>query len=170
MVPYPVYTILLTLHLTLNHLGHGQSGEFFRCKTRFLQPKAKQVVLNALQQDPSKGPVDVVEFHYPSAKLPVNPDQPPGENNFMWAWGYGDIDGDRIEGLEKSVQSILRYIDKHGPFIGVMGFSTGATVAAIITSLLEKRKSLCNFEFNVSAFQSRIWSLHYGTDDFFFPF
>ncbi|OQD89537.1 hypothetical protein PENANT_c002G08270 [Penicillium antarcticum] len=130
--------------------GHGQSGQFFRSKTRFLQPKAKQLVLNALQQDPSQGQVDVVEFHYPSAKLPVNPDKPQGEENHTWAWGYGDIDEDRIRGLEKSIKSIMRYMSKYGPFIGVMGFSTGATVAAIITSLLEKRKSLCNFEFNTS--------------------
>jgi hypothetical protein len=83
--------------------------------------------------------------------LPANPDQPQEESNFMWAWGYGNIDEDRIRGLDKSIQNIFRYMDKYGPFIGVMGFSTGATVAAIITSLLEKRKSLSNIEFNVSA-------------------
>ncbi|KAJ5771034.1 uncharacterized protein N7511_003085 [Penicillium nucicola] len=133
-----------------NNPGHGQSGQFFRCKTRFLQRKAEQIVLNAVQQDPSQSQVEVVEFHYPCAKLPVNPDQPEGEENHAWAWGYGDIDEDRIRGLEKSVTNIMRYIDKYGPFIGVMGFSTGATVATIVTSLLEKRESLCNFEFKTN--------------------
>lgn len=92
----------------------------------------------------------MVEFHYPSGSLPANPDEPIIENNLMWAWGYGEPQQDRIRGLETTIDYIFRYLDEHGPFIGIMGFSTGATIATIIASLLEKRKSIGNLPLHVS--------------------
>ncbi|KAJ5202353.1 hypothetical protein N7449_004432 [Penicillium cf. viridicatum] len=41
-------------------------------------------------------------------------------------------------------------LERHGPFVGIMGSSTGATVAAIVTSLLQKRRSICNFNLTVT--------------------
>ena len=92
----------------------------------------------------------MVEFHYPSGLLPADPDLPRGESTNMWAWGYGDVEADRIRGLEISVDYILHFLEANGPFIGIMGFSTGATAAAIVSSLLEKRKSMGGLPFNVS--------------------
>jgi hypothetical protein len=90
-----------------------------------------------------------IEFYYPSGLLPANPDNPLGESNTTWAWGYGDYQSDRILGLGQSVQYIASILETHGPFIGVMGFSTGAALAAITASLLESRKTVCDFQFEV---------------------
>lgn len=130
-------------------LGHGQSGHFFRCKTRFLQSTVEHAVRGALQQDTTHRNAGVIEFYYPSGLLPANPDNPLGESNSTWAWGYGDYQSDRIFGLGQSVQYIASILESHGPFIGVMGFSTGAALAAITASLLERKKSVCDFQFEV---------------------
>lgn len=130
-------------------LGHGQSGHFFRCKTRFLQGTVEQAVRGALQKATTQVNAGVIEFYYPSGLLPANPDNPLGESNSTWAWGYGDYQSDRILGLGQSVQYIASILESHGPFIGVMGFSTGAALAAITASLLESKKSVCDFQFEV---------------------
>lgn len=130
-------------------LGHGQSGHFFRCKAGFLQHTIEQAVREAFQQDPAQSEVDLVEFYYPSGLLPANPDNPLGEGNSTWAWGYGDYQSNRILGLEHSVQYVASLLENHGPFIGVMGFSTGAALAAITASLLERKNPVCGFQFKV---------------------
>jgi hypothetical protein len=42
-----------------------------------------------------------------------------------------------IKGLDISVLKIVGILDQHGPFSRIMGFLTGAAVAAIIASILE---------------------------------
>lgn len=132
-------------------LGNGQSGDFFKCKTHFLQPVVQDVLVKSLCRDSIRGPFDSVQFYYPSGVLPAEPDSFNQESNHMWAWGYGDPAKDRIRGLEATIDYIFRFIDTHGPFIGIMGFSTGATIAAIVASLLEKRNSVGSLRFDVSA-------------------
>ncbi|CAG8908379.1 unnamed protein product [Penicillium egyptiacum] len=119
-----------------------------QCKTEFLKPRVTDTILNALQQDPTSGPADVVEFHYPSGRWPAKLDVLPGESNHLWAWGHADNVDDHARGLEQSVNDTFRYLERNGPFLGVMGFSMGAAMGAIIASLLEKRHSIGNFNFN----------------------
>ncbi|KAJ5108354.1 hypothetical protein N7456_005029 [Penicillium angulare] len=131
--------------------GDGQSGQFFRCKTEFLQPSVRSILLNTTGKYTSQQNLfDRVEFYYPSGLLPANPDTSRDEKAPTWTWGYGDVEVDRIRGLESTVDYILRFLDSHGPFIGIMGFSSGATVAATVASLLEKRRSIGNLRFNAS--------------------
>ncbi|CAI7627844.1 unnamed protein product [Penicillium glandicola] len=119
-----------------------------QCKTEFMIPQVRDTVLKALQQDSSSEPVGTVEFHYPSSNWPAKLDQPPGESNHMWTWGHCNTADARIRGLEQSVDDILRYLDENGPFLGIIGFSMGAATGVIIASLLEKRYSIGNFQFN----------------------
>lgn len=130
--------------------GHAQSGHTLQCKTEYLKPRVTDTILNALQQDPSSGSADVVEFHYPSGRWPAKRDQLPGESNHLWAWGQADNPDDYACGLERSVNDTFRYIERNGPFLGIIGFSMGAAMGAIIASLLEKRHSIGNFKFDVS--------------------
>ncbi|KZN84202.1 Dihydrofolate reductase [Penicillium chrysogenum] len=128
--------------------GHAQSGHTLQCKTEYLKPRVTDTILNALQQDPSSGSADVVEFHYPSGRWPAKRDQLPGESNHLWAWGQADNPDDYACGLERSVNDTFRYIERNGPFLGIIGFSMGAAMGAIIASLLEKRHSIGNFKFD----------------------
>ncbi|KAJ5181591.1 hypothetical protein N7449_011738 [Penicillium cf. viridicatum] len=109
-------------------------------KTEFLTPRVRNTVLNALQQDPSLGP----------GKWPAKLNQPLGESNYRWAWGHGENSDYRVRGLEQSVDYIFRYLDKHTPFLGIMGFSMGAAMSAIIASLLEKRHSIGDLKFDTN--------------------
>ncbi|OQE38521.1 hypothetical protein PENCOP_c008G04901 [Penicillium coprophilum] len=130
--------------------GNGQSGQMLQCKTEFLMPQVRDTVIKALQQDPGTPPIEKVEFHYPSSKLPTKLDQHPEEINHMWTWARGSNTDEPALGIEKSVNDIFRYLDENGPFLGIMGFSMGATTAAIVASLLEKRHSIHNFKFNTN--------------------
>lgn len=120
----------------------------------------EQTVLKTLQQDSTRQ-ISRIEFHYPSGQLPADPENW-NEDDDMRAWGHGDPETEHIEGLEESVQYISGILERHGPFIGIMGFSTGATMAAIVTSLLEKRRSICNFNITVST--PKYWPLFVGNN------
>ncbi|KAJ5640346.1 uncharacterized protein N7484_008208 [Penicillium longicatenatum] len=114
--------------------GHGQSGDDFEAKTRYVRE-----IFGGLSKDLK------FEFKYLSGLLPAYPDNY-GDENFLFqrAWGYGEPDHGRINGLEKSLEHILSTLDQDDSFCGIIGFSSGAAMAAIITSLLEKRRETCN--------------------------
>lgn len=86
---------------------------------------------------------DATEFElvYLEGAHPAYPDD--DEKTHLRVWGYGEPD-DRISGLEKSIAHILNALDSDdkNTFIGILGFSSGAAMAAIIASLLEKRKAV----------------------------
>ncbi|KAJ5637974.1 hypothetical protein N7490_007853 [Penicillium lividum] len=94
--------------------------------------------------------VDLVDFYYPSGILPANPDQREDDAYNSWAWGYGDRKLDRVAGLEQSLRYLFEILEKNGPFIGVVGFSMGGAMAAVLASFLEKRESLCGFKFETT--------------------
>ncbi|KAJ5783725.1 uncharacterized protein N7518_009402 [Penicillium psychrosexuale] len=101
--------------------GHSQSGQFFQCKTRFIRQYMERSVLKTLQSTASR-----------SRKLAQRRRQ-------------AGLRTEHIKGLEKSIQCVSDILERHGPFIGIIGFSSGADVAAIVTSVLEKKVSICNF-------------------------
>lgn len=74
---------------------------------------------------------------------------PPSESD-SWTWGYGDADNDEILGFETSVCGVLKFMDTYGPFIGIIGFSSGATLATVVASILEGNKNTCNIQYKVS--------------------
>ena len=58
-----------------------------------------------------------------------------------WAWGRGHYATDEIEGFTESLQYLLRFLQTEGPFVGIVGFSSGATTASILVSLAERGAS-----------------------------
>jgi hypothetical protein len=55
-----------------------------------------------------------------------------------WAWGFGDYSRGEIQGLEDSTRYLLGILQREGPFVGIVGFSTGATMAMILVTLVER--------------------------------
>ncbi|KAF3404017.1 Dihydrofolate reductase [Penicillium rolfsii] len=89
------------------------------------------------------------EFEYLSGVFPAYPDDDDEVLQDLRVWGYGEPNHDHIRGLHGSLYHILDTLDRHGPFSGIVGFSSGAAMAAIITSLLEKRKNVCGIKWKV---------------------
>lgn len=102
-----------------------------------------------------------VEFVYPDAPFTI-PDNRPvndlGENKYSFEslirgsynddnqteshiWGYGDIHEDNFIGPESCIPHLRHIIQNDGPFIGIIGFSSGACLALILTTLLERENS-----------------------------
>ena len=87
------------------------------------------------------------EFHYLSGVLSAYPDE--SDLKDQRVWGYGEPENDKINGLEKSIEHILDALDQDGPFIGIVGFSSGAAMTAIVASILEKRTPICGVSWKV---------------------
>lgn len=66
-----------------------------------------------------------------------------------WAWGFGDFEHGLVRGLDKTIDSIAHIIKEHGPLTGIIGFSTGAAITAIILSLLECQNRAGSLRLNV---------------------
>ncbi|KAJ5882776.1 uncharacterized protein N7473_011210 [Penicillium subrubescens] len=108
--------------------GHDQSEQIFKPKARYIE-----AAFHSFAQENEV----VFEFKYLSGILPARPDQPDGHEK--WVWGYGDPSDGEITNIELSTQHILATLHQKGPFVGIVGFSSGAAMAAIIASHLEKR-------------------------------
>lgn len=117
-------------------LGHGQSADIFKPKTRYLR-EVFRTLSNEIE----------FEFRYLSGVLPAYPDDKDITDKKVW--GYGEPENDKINGLERSIQHILDTLDQNGPFSGIIGFSSGAAMTAIVTSMLEKRNAVCGIPWEV---------------------
>ncbi|KAJ5726220.1 uncharacterized protein N7483_007577 [Penicillium malachiteum] len=150
--------------------GHGQSGRTFQIKTRFLLKPLREAISGALSGvNDQLLPPGNIEFFYPDGTLPaqipethehiISESEPKEDDEILdqWTWAYGDHRGEKIIGFEESIQYVLDLLHKHGPFIGIIGFSTGAALAAITASLLEQDRRVRN-----SCFEVRHPPLHFA--------
>ncbi|KAJ5112011.1 hypothetical protein N7532_000056 [Penicillium argentinense] len=145
--------------------GNGQSGGYFHSKTRRIRDGLHQAFTTSISGKERPYFPEGLEFLYPDAPLPL-PDNSSVEDsanhddNFQSlltlydnydarsssrVWGYGDPASDELVGLELTFRYLLGIMRTEGPFIGVMGFSTGACLAAVLAGLLE-RKDGCDFQ------------------------
>ena len=92
------------------------------------------------------GTVEVVFLDAPfeaSGKLPPRiaeffPDGP-----YLEWWNASD-DGTVYEGLEDTLAYVDDFVAREGPFDGVIGFSQGGTLAALLCALQERRRRLAS--------------------------
>ncbi|KAH8653987.1 serine hydrolase FSH [Tricladium varicosporioides] len=121
--------------------GSAESGASFQSKTRFFRD-----LLSTCPSFP-RG----VELFYPTAPHRI---QPPSsitgvdqtitseERDFdAWTWGFGDYKTEVMQGYGSTIRYMLEVIRTAGPFIGIVGFSAGATTAHTLVSLAEHRAS-----------------------------
>ncbi|EFR02580.1 dihydrofolate reductase [Nannizzia gypsea CBS 118893] len=124
--------------------GYTQSGSLFHAKSRALE---KHIQKNL--------PAYSVTLSYPSGPIGLNPaDIPnytPASNGgvsaddkpeaFAW-WRRSDVvDPPEYIGMEKGLATVASVLADEGPFDGVIGFSQGACLAAMVASLLEPDRS-----------------------------
>ncbi len=80
------------------------------------------------------------EFEFLSGFWPAYPD---GDKSCdQRVWGYGDPEHDKMRGLKGSIEYILDRIEENGPFTGIVGFSSGVAITAVIVSLLENKEKI----------------------------
>ncbi|EPS38916.1 hypothetical protein H072_7319 [Dactylellina haptotyla CBS 200.50] len=123
------------LNILMLH-GKTQSGQLFYAKTRALEKHLLKVCAPAR-----------LAFHYPTAPhrlyLRDIPDVDPSllqsdeesEGTYTW-WRRDDVTGE-YKGIGETWRFLSEYLDTNGPFIGAIGFSQGAGLAAILASILE---------------------------------
>ncbi|KAJ5827133.1 hypothetical protein N7447_003896 [Penicillium robsamsonii] len=111
--------------------GSRQSGELFRAKLQALEKQINR----AIPLQPAG-----VELIYPTAPFALDPSNGTSElrnRHGSWSWFDSEsIDG-LYPGIETSLESIASTLKDSGPFDGVVGFSQGAAMAAMVASLLE---------------------------------
>jgi hypothetical protein len=138
-------------------IGYGQSGLLLDVKTRVIQRELERMVA-AHATRPSS-----IQFHFPTAPFRVRPADFPNDaiprdliaedlqiEPDSWTWCQGFISGTRnfydesrvIPDLVKGLDAIADVIMRHGPFDGVIGFSSGASIAVLVASLLETGRRL----------------------------
>jgi hypothetical protein len=146
--------------LLIDRTGNCQSGDFFQIKTKEIRERFHEALCSSLsnRQDPSFP--GGVEFVYPDAPFTIPDNRPVDdvEKNYSFdslirgsyndhnyseshIWGYGDIHEVNFLGPESSIPFLRDVIRSDGPFIGVIGFSLGACLAIILTTLLERENS-----------------------------
>ncbi|KAL4953241.1 serine hydrolase FSH [Aspergillus filifer] len=134
---------LLMLH------GYTQSGPLFHAKSRAL-----------IKHITKAFPLHEIAAIYPTGPLRLNPSDIPGyepsqdtnEDTEIEAYGWyrrsNTAEPPLYVGLEDGLDSIAKVLGEEGPFDGVIGFSQGAAMAAMVVSLLEgtaRREAFAKF-------------------------
>ncbi|KAI5921821.1 hypothetical protein F4810DRAFT_677043 [Camillea tinctor] len=122
--------------------GYTQSGGLFSSKTKALS-KLLVKALSPLNLHPT--------LIYPTAPHRLRPSdipgyQPPADASAAtsgddasdhWAWFRKDEATGRYAGFEEGMRALARCIEGSGPVDGVLGFSQGGAVAALVAAALE---------------------------------
>jgi hypothetical protein len=121
--------------------GFAQSGPFFQIKTRAVSKMLRETIshcYNVMTED--------VELVFPTAPLQLRTSDLIGtcaegraflDDSDTWAWWRNLDVASRYIGIESSLASLLLLVQQNGPFTGVVGFSQGATLAAMFASWCE---------------------------------
>jgi hypothetical protein len=129
--------------------GYTQSGPLFHAKTRALE----KALIKAFPPNNKNSPLyptypGGIQLYYPTAPINLEPADIPGfttsalegetpEKSDAWGWFKREVGGGLYIGLEEGLQTILDSIHENGGIDGVIGFSQGAAVAALVAALLE---------------------------------
>lgn len=117
--------------------GYTQSGPLFQAKTQ----RIKKLLEKSLASLPIKAdpPINGVQLYYPTGPFKVSAADLNGaevrEDANGW-WKLRDR-GETQDGVEEGLTHVAKVLNDHGPMDGVMGFSQGAALAAMVVSLLE---------------------------------
>ncbi|KAJ5780490.1 hypothetical protein N7457_005650 [Penicillium paradoxum] len=137
MAPNPTTSVRQPLKLLMLH-GYTQSGTFFHAKSRALIKHIQKAF-----------PLYDVSAIYLTAPIRLRPVDIPGQEaslegtpideieSFGWWRRPATVEQPLYTGIEEGFAAVARTLKEEGPFDGVIGFSQGAALAAMVTALLE---------------------------------
>ncbi|KAJ1663412.1 Ovarian cancer-associated protein 2 [Coemansia sp. RSA 1813] len=112
--------------------GYTQNAKKFRDRTgpfrRNMKRRMEMVYITA--------PIEATEFQNTDEELVEDE----GLSSAAW-WNRGDPKQPAWEGIKQSTQAVVQAMKEHGPFDGIVGFSQGAGMAAIIAALMHASQS-----------------------------
>ncbi|KAI5779062.1 serine hydrolase FSH [Geopyxis carbonaria] len=135
MSPPPTAAATAPLKLLFLH-GYTQSGPSFSSKTKALQ----KLLLKSLPPGST--------LHFPTAPHKLLPSELPGaspgdggdsdsDGGEFYGWWRRDDASGAYTGLAETFSLISSLIASDGPFTGIIGFSQGAALAAMLAALLQ---------------------------------
>lgn len=124
--------------------GFTQSGPTFYDKTRALEKNLRKAF---------PGHAYTLSLHYPTGPCIVHPADIPNSiaiseqernssivGSFGWFLRKGAAEPYVYDGFDQGLSTIADFLRRHGPFDGVVGFSQGGFMAAVVASLLEEER------------------------------
>ncbi|KAH0336904.1 FSH1-domain-containing protein, partial [Aureobasidium melanogenum] len=117
--------------------GYTQSGPLFQAKTQ----RIKKLLEKSLAGLPIKieVPINGIDLFYPTGPFKVSSADLNGAEVREDANGWWKLRerGQLQEGVDVGIDQVAKVLKEFGPMDGVMGFSQGAALAAMVVSLLE---------------------------------
>ncbi|KAI9927954.1 hypothetical protein ASPWEDRAFT_563966 [Aspergillus wentii DTO 134E9] len=123
---------LLMLH------GYTQSGALFHAKSRALiKHITKAFPLHEVAAIYPTGPIHLNPADIPGYEPSPNNDMDEAVEAYGWWRRSNTADPPLYLGLEDGLDAVAKVLRDEGPFDGVIGFSQGAALAAMVAGLLE---------------------------------
>lgn len=123
--------------------GFTQSGPNFHAKTRALEKSLQKAFPAGITLSYPTAPIQLAhaDIPFPTA-APEAKENGEAEETDAWAWWRRKGDGEPYvyEGLELGLETLARVLKEEGPFDGVIGFSQGGAMTAMLASLLEPER------------------------------
>jgi predicted esterase len=107
--------------------GYSQNGTFFRAKTGSLRKACKSIAEFVYIDAPHAATADFLDIEAIAGDR--------GQPLSWWNWDDGEdrpASSRTYQGIEQSLEAIQQCIEQRGPFDGVLGFSQGAALAALL--------------------------------------
>jgi len=124
--------------------GYSQNSHTFQRKLRRLEERLCQSFPNTELIWP-EGPLQLYTSDIPGHKLTSN-EQHSIEGPELRAWFHLRYVQDPPHGLLQSLDLLAKVLERDGPFDGVVAFSQGTILAAILASLLQGKARLDAFQ------------------------
>ena len=115
--------------------GYTQNGQLFHAKTRVMEKHLQKAFPSVSMSYPT-GPIQLRAADVPGFDASTAED-PDDIQAYGW-WRRSDTsDPPEYVGMDSGFEAVAKVLESEGPFDGVIGFSQGAALAAMTSSLLE---------------------------------
>lgn len=122
-----------TLKILMLH-GYTQSGPLFDAKTKALQKTLRKTFPGIYLSFPT-GPLKLRASHVPGSE--ANAEDDTEIEAYGWWRRSSTVEPPEYMGFDEGLDFVANILKQEGPFDGVIGFSQGAAMAVMISSLLE---------------------------------